>query len=181
MEKEKAILLRRTKLTDTSLIVLWCAEHGGLVQTVARGARRPKSPFAGKLDLFYGCEIAYVRSRKSDLHNLRESAVQKPRQELATEYPRLQVAAYFVQLVEMAAERDTPVPGLYALLDRALDYLSDDPRPKAGAISRFELRLVDLIGLGESGRPPISIIGDHYGRIPHGRDAALGALDDGGT
>src|SRR6266496_2997844 len=47
MESTEAILLRKRKFSDTSLIVSWCTELIGCVQTIAKGARRPKSPFAG--------------------------------------------------------------------------------------------------------------------------------------
>jgi DNA repair protein RecO (recombination protein O) len=52
MDKAHGIVIRLTKLTETSLIVHWCTREAGLLKTVAKGARRPKSPFAGKLDLF---------------------------------------------------------------------------------------------------------------------------------
>src|SRR5262249_46654776 len=72
VESTEAILLRKRKFSDTSLIVSWCTEAFGCVQTMAKGARRQKSPFAGKLDLFFEAEISIVRSRKSDLHMLTE-------------------------------------------------------------------------------------------------------------
>ncbi|MEI9894387.1 MAG: recombination protein O N-terminal domain-containing protein [Chthoniobacter sp.] len=53
METTAALLLRKTKLTETSLIVTWFTEAHGKIQTVAKGARQPKSRFAGLLDLFF--------------------------------------------------------------------------------------------------------------------------------
>ena len=44
-------VLRLTKLGDTSWIVHWCTAEFGWIKTVAKGARTPRSPFAGKLDL----------------------------------------------------------------------------------------------------------------------------------
>src|SRR5215467_3443685 len=73
-----AILLRKRMFSDTSLIVSWCTELFGCVQTIAKGARRPKSSFAGKLDLFFEAEISIVRSRKSDLHTLTEAVLKNP-------------------------------------------------------------------------------------------------------
>src|SRR5260221_12500901 len=72
VETTPAILLRKTKLTDTSLIVTWFTAAHGKIKTVAKGARRPKSRFAGLLDLFYDCEIQFARSRRSELHQLCE-------------------------------------------------------------------------------------------------------------
>src|SRR5437764_2113605 len=78
MESTTAILLRKRKLSDTSLIISWCTESLGCIQTVARGARRAKSPFAGKLDLFFEAEIQIARSRKSDLYTYAEFAFRHP-------------------------------------------------------------------------------------------------------
>jgi DNA repair protein RecO (recombination protein O) len=53
MEQGCAILVRKTKLTESSLIVTWLTKDHGLVRTVAKGARTPKSRFAGHLVLFF--------------------------------------------------------------------------------------------------------------------------------
>src|SRR5438876_9708855 len=98
MDTTAAILLRKRKFSDTSLIVSWCTESFGCVQTMAKGARRPKSPFAGKLDLFFEAEIYIVRSRKSDLHTLTEVVLNNPFAGIRSDYRRLQTAAYFVEL-----------------------------------------------------------------------------------
>lgn len=71
-EASAAILLRKRKLSDTSLIVSWCTESLGCLDTAVKGGRRPRSPFAGKLDLFFEAEIQIRRSRRSSLHTLSE-------------------------------------------------------------------------------------------------------------
>src|SRR3954462_14847874 len=101
MESTATILLRKRKLSDTSLIVSWCTSSLGCVQTVAKGARRAKSPFAGKLDLFYEAEIQIARSRKSNLHTLREVALTNPFAGIRENLRRTQAASYFVELIEL--------------------------------------------------------------------------------
>src|SRR5688572_20871547 len=132
MEKAEGILIRKTLLTDTSLIVHWCTREHGIIRTAAKGARRPGSPFAGKLDLFYSAEITWARSRRGDLHALREASVTHYRQGIQQDYLRVLAAAYFASLIERVAEGDTPVEALYDLLRRALDWLHDhQPTRKA--------------------------------------------------
>ena len=70
MESGKGTIIRLTKLTDTSLIVHWMSEEDGLIKTVARGARRAKSSFAGRLDLFLEADFEWGRSKKGELHHL---------------------------------------------------------------------------------------------------------------
>ena len=85
MEKSEGIIIRLTKLTETSLIVHWCTRDHGLIKTVAKGGRRAKGAFAGKLDLFFEAELNWVRSRKSELHTLSEIAVLDYRENIRKE------------------------------------------------------------------------------------------------
>ena len=146
VESTEAILLRKRKFSDTSLIVSWCTESFGCVQTIAKGARRPKSPFAGKLDLFFEAEISIVRSRKSDLHTLAEVVLKNPFAGIRSNYLRTQTAAYFVELIEICTERDHREPELFGLLRRAFGYL-DANDPTARAVAHFETELARIAGV----------------------------------
>src|SRR5882672_5867582 len=149
MESTEAILLRKRKFSDTSLIVSWCTESFGCVQTMAKGARRPKSPFGGKLDLFFEAEISIVRSRKSDLHTLTEVVLKNPFAGIRSKYLRMQTAAYFVELIEICTERDYREPELFALLRRAFGYLdANDPTPRA--VAHFETELARIAGVHDT-------------------------------
>src|ERR1700744_2634820 len=75
LEQTTAILLRKTKFSETSLIVTWFTEGAGKLKTMAKGVRGPRSRFGGTLDLFHRCEIQFARSRKGELHALRETAL----------------------------------------------------------------------------------------------------------
>src|SRR5205807_5045293 len=138
MESTEAILLRKRKFSDTSLIVSWCTEAFGCIQTVAKGARRVKSPFAGKLDLFFETEISIVRSRKSNLHTLTEVVVKNPFAGIRSNYLRMPTAAYFVELLEICTERDHLEPELFGLLRRAFGYLESNAST-ARAVAHFQL------------------------------------------
>ena len=132
MESTEAILLRKRKFSDTTLIVSWCTESLGCVQTIAKGARRQKSPFAGKLDLFFEAEISIVRSRKSDLHTLAEVVLKNPFVGIRSNYLRTQTAAYFVELIEICTERDHREPELFGLVAQGFR-LSGYKRPDVPA------------------------------------------------
>src|SRR5438128_11951585 len=146
MESTVAILLRKRKFSDTSLIVSWCTESLGCIQTVAKGARRAKSPFAGRLDLFFEAEIQIARSRKSDLHTLTEVVLKNPFGGIRKNYLSTQTAAYFVELIEICTERDNREPELFALLHRAVSYL-DANMPNLPAATHFETELARIAGV----------------------------------
>ena len=175
METTNAILLRKIKLTESSLIVTWFTEAQGKLKTVAKGARRPKSPFAGRLDLFYAAEINFSRSRRSELHILREVVVRDAREGLRMQYERTQMAAYFVELVEMTTEFEHPVPEIYDLLRRALDHL-DKQEPTRRAMLHFERELSRVLGVtGENNAEtdPAQAIVRLAGQLPKDRARIL--------
>jgi len=89
IESTHGIILRTRPLTETSLIIHWLTPDLGRIATVAKGARRPKSPFAGKLDLFYTAEFSFTRSRSSELHNLREVKLQETHAAIRTDLSKL--------------------------------------------------------------------------------------------
>jgi DNA repair protein RecO (recombination protein O) len=178
METTAAILLRKRKFSDTSLIVSWCTESLGCVQTVAKGARRPKSPFAGKVDLFFEAEISIARSRKSDLHTLTEVVLKNPFAGIRRNYLRMQTAAYFVELIEICTERDHREPELFMLLQRAFGYLdTNDPTPRA--VSHFETELARIAGVHDEKKlkaDPAFALGNLFGRLPLSRTPLLKTL-----
>ena len=178
MESTSAILLRKRKFSDTSLIVSWCTESFGCIQTIAKGARRAKSPFAGKLDLFFEAEIQIARSRRSDLHTLTEVVVRNPFAGIRSNYLRTQTAAYFVELIEICTERDHREPELFALLRRAFGYLDvNDPTPRA--VAHFETELARIAGVHDIRKlkaDPAFALGNLFGRLPLSRTPLLKTL-----
>ncbi|HEX8281141.1 MAG TPA: DNA repair protein RecO [Chthoniobacterales bacterium] len=181
MESTTAILLRKRKLSDTSLIISWCTNSLGCIQTVAKGARRAKSPFAGKLDLFFQAEIQIARSRKSNLHTLREVALTNPFGGIRQSYPRMQAASYFVELVEICTESDHHDPELFALLQRAFGYLSAN-EPTLRAVTHFETELARIAGVHDVNaikRDPAFALASLFGKLPLSRAPLLKVLRAG--
>lgn len=181
VQSTAAILLRKRKFSDTSLIVSWCTESLGCIQTVAKGARRAKTPFAGKLDLFFESEISIVPSRKSSLHTLTEVVVRNPFAGIREHYIRTQAGAYFVELIEICTERDHHEPELYSLLQRAFGYL-DQNDPNLRAISHFETELARITGVHDTGKlraDSAFALGNLFGKLPLSRTPLLKTLASG--
>ena len=140
------IILRTRPLTETSLIVHWLTPDLGRVATVAKGARRPNSAFRGKLDLFYAADFSFARSRRSELHTLREVKLRQTHPRLREDLHALQQAAYCTALLEQATETETPLPAIHALF---LSLLGEVARGigKPRTVLAFEAKL--LVELGQ--------------------------------
>ncbi len=144
-ETATGIILRTRPLTETSLILHWLTPDFGRLATVAKGARRPKSPFAGRLDLFYVADFSFSRSRTSDLHSLREVKLHETHGAIRGDIAKLQQAAYATGFVEQATETETPLPEIYALTRGFLKALCEHP-PRSQNIFAFELKLLRELG-----------------------------------
>lgn len=145
-ENSIGLILRTRPLTDTSLIVHWLTPEFGRLATVARGARRPKSPFAGKLDLFYRADFSFQRSRRSELHQLREVSLRETHAGIRNELDYVQQASYCAALIEQTTEMETPLPEIFSLFDGLLKNLPRH-KPQSQTIFAFEIKLLSEQGL----------------------------------
>ena len=146
IESATGLVLRTRPLTETSLIVHWFTPDLGRLATVAKGARRARSPFLGKLDIFYLADFSFSRSRSSDLHTLREVRLRNIQNALRADLQRLRQAAYAAACIEQTTETETPLPGIFALMTGFLDCLGRHP-PWPHLVFAFELKLLHELGL----------------------------------
>ncbi len=145
-ESATGIVLRARPLTETSLIIHWLTPDLGRIATVAKGARRPKSPFLGKLDLFYLADFSFGRSRRSDLHALREVGLRETHGAIRQDIFKLRHAAYATAFIEQATETETPLPEVYELLREFLTWLCRE-QTAPQIVFAFELKLLHELGM----------------------------------
>jgi DNA repair protein RecO (recombination protein O) len=145
IESTRGIILRTRPLTETSLIVHWLTPDFGRIATVAKGARRHKSQFFGKLDLFYLVDFSFSRSRRADLHTLNEVCLREAHVVIRADILKLQQAAYATNFIEQATETETPVPAVYELLRELLDHLCQQ-KTAPQLVLALELKLLRELG-----------------------------------
>jgi DNA repair protein RecO (recombination protein O) len=145
-ETVTGLVFRTRLLTETSLIVQWLTPGFGRLATVAKGARRAKSPFCGKLDLFYLADFSFSRSARSELHTLREVSLRETHSGLRQDLGRLQQASYCATLVERATETETPLLEVFDLMVGLLRHILAHP-PQPQTVFAFELKLLAELGL----------------------------------
>jgi DNA repair protein RecO (recombination protein O) len=146
IESASGLILRTRRLTDTSLIIHWLTPNLGRLATVAKGALRPKSPFRGKLDLFYLTDFSFMRSRRSELHTLREVSIRETHPAIRLELGRVQQASYAAALVEQVTESETPLPEIFELVQEFFQALTGTS-PESRLVFAFELKILDELGL----------------------------------
>lgn len=117
----RAIVLRKTKLGESDLIVTLLAESGSQVRAVAKGARKPSSPFAARLELAAECDLLLASGRSLDL--VKEARIVAGRESLRRDFERLALAECMLELLGKATQADLEHPSLYPMTATALDAL----------------------------------------------------------
>jgi threonine/homoserine/homoserine lactone efflux protein len=144
----RGFIIGRLPFGNTSLIVRTLTREAGRLTFMVKGAARPKSPFAGLLDLFYLADFLYAPSRTAEMHTLREVKLAEPHLGLRKSYANLIAAQYFAELIEAITEPGTPVPGEFELFAKAVAYLCDTP-VSWRVVERFEQRILTLAGVAQ--------------------------------
>lgn len=176
MEQSHAILLRRYKFSENSLVVIWLTDRHGKVKTTARSVTKPGSPFSGRLDLFTVAEIVFKPSRSGELHALQEVLVETGSM-LPSTYPTMLSASYFAELCDLFTEPMHSVPELFSLLERAWGYLRDRD-PNSAAILHFEAELAKVLGIHDPAIPAHRSLASVAHKLPESRSRLLGHLGE---
>ncbi|MEI8064516.1 MAG: DNA repair protein RecO [Verrucomicrobiota bacterium] len=143
-ERADAIVLRVQPVTESSLLTTWFTREFGKLKTLAKGARRPKSPIRGRIDLFYETEISFLRSRRSDLHLLNECFLENPHLALRANVPVLTAASHVCELVDALTVVEDAHPELFSLLAEMLTSLEKSATP--AQLIWFELQAFAATG-----------------------------------
>ncbi len=129
-------------------MTLFTLERGKL-DGVAKGVRRPRSHFAGRLESFNECDFLMHRGRSLEVIVSAE-IVYAPWSRLV-EPDRYAVAAVVSELIDAFCEPDLALPEVYAMLVGAIAAIASAPLPRA-ILPRFSLRLLEMLGLA----PPLT-------------------------
>jgi len=144
-EKTQAIVLRVVEFSETSCVLTLFTEHFGKVGALAKGARRPKGPFEGALDLLAVVRIVFLHKSSDALDLLTEAKLHRRFRSAQRDLSRLYAGYYVAELLSELTDNGDPHPELFALADETLLAL-DTGRPVAGAVLRFEVLALRLLG-----------------------------------
>lgn len=142
MDRQAAFVLHSRPYRETSqLVEVFCAS--GRVSLVARGSRRPRSPFRALLQPFMPLELAWQGSRS--LKTL--TAAEPQGTPVALREVALYSGLYLNELLYYLLEPDTAYPSLFTAYRQSLDWLARLEAPEP-VLRQFELLLLDELGYG---------------------------------
>ncbi|MEM6690853.1 MAG: DNA repair protein RecO [Planctomycetota bacterium] len=141
-----AIVLRSVEFSETSLVVTLLTRDLGRISAIAKGARRPKGPFEGALDLLSVCKVVVISKNASTLDLLTEAKLHRRFRGATRSLIRLHCGYYLVELLRCLTEDHDPDAEVFDHTIATLG-LIDSEGPALLALLHFESRLLQLLGL----------------------------------
>ena len=173
-EKELAIVLRTIAFSETSAIVTLFTRGRGKIGALAKGARRPKSPFESALDLLAICRIVFIHKSTEALDLLTEAKLERRFRAASRDLSRLYAGYYVAELLSELTSEGDPHPELFDEAIRTLQALDG-----VGDVARETLRF-ELVALSRLGHlPSLDACADCGVPAGSGRRVAFGQLAGG--
>lgn len=144
-EQSTAIVLRAVEFSETSLIVTLLTRDLGRISAIAKGARRPKGPFEGSLDLLAVCRVVVLRKASDNLDILTEAKLHRRFRGGERSLERLYAGYYVAEMLRLLTENHDPHQDVYDLTIRTLDQI-DGSGNVAMALLCFDIQILKLLG-----------------------------------
>lgn len=142
--KTDAFVLRGRNLGEADRIFTLFTLSRGKLDAVAKGVRRARSHVAGKLEFLTEASLTLHAGRSLDV--ITSAAILHSEWERLVEPGAFAAAHVVAELVDAFCEPDLEQVEIYALLRGVVRALAASAVPRA-LLTRFELRLLDVLGL----------------------------------
>jgi DNA repair protein RecO (recombination protein O) len=120
--KTEAIVLRSIRYGEADRILHLFSASRGRISAIAKGVRKPRSRFGGRLEPFFRLDLVLYEGR-SDLATVTAANTVDPHSNLRSDGPALGAAARACDAVLRLCDAEEPNPGAYNLLCRYLTIL----------------------------------------------------------
>jgi DNA repair protein RecO (recombination protein O) len=150
--KTEAVVLRSMRYGEADRILHLYTPHRGRVGAIAKGVRRARSRFGGRLEPFFRLHIELHEGR-GELLTVTGADTIDPHARLRTSARALDAAARACDAVGRLFETSEPHPGVFNLLCRQLALLDERAGERGGGVSAragalaFRLKLLVAAGL----------------------------------
>ena len=145
--KTEAVVLRSMRFGEADRILHLYTPHRGRISAIAKGVRRARSRFGGRLEPYFRLHMV-LYDGKSDLLTVTSAETISGQPRLREHGPALDSAARACDAVSRLFATPEPHPGVFALLCNELALLDSEPEQATHANQlAFRLKLLLAAGL----------------------------------
>ncbi|MDA7950016.1 MAG: DNA repair protein RecO [Pirellulaceae bacterium] len=145
-EKSAAIVLKNVDFSETSSIVTIFTEELGKIQALAKGARRPKGPFANSLCLLSLANVVFIHKSSDSLDLLTEAKLERYFRGADFSLLQLYTGYYLAELVQTMTDNGDPHKELFGHLRTCLEVLGCQKCDASQVALYFEIQILDELG-----------------------------------
>jgi DNA repair protein RecO (recombination protein O) len=175
--KSKAIPIRISDYSETSVIAVFFTRDYGAVRVIYKGARRKAKAYKGTVDLLVPGELTFY-GRTSGLNILKEFAPREDFPGLHRDLERYRAAMACLEFVRAVAVESEPAAGLFDVFSEALVACARGKHPWSSVYAFL------MAGLSETGfAPALDVCASCGGKeFPRGRRARTAfSFEEGGA
>lgn len=147
LRHDQGIVLRGYPFGEADRVVVLLSPNNGKIRTVAKGVRKTKSRFGGRLEPFTHVDLVLYEGRNLD--TITQVAVLEPFPRLRSDLDAVVTAGTMVEAADAVAQEEEPAIRLFLLLQRGLKTLEGGVRGP-DLITSFLLKLADVVGVAPS-------------------------------
>jgi DNA repair protein RecO (recombination protein O) len=159
IEKSQAIVLKRQKLRETSVLATLYTKDFGKISGVMKGVRGIQNKSVNFLEPFTHCEVVFYKNKRGGLYTISQCDLLDYFFEVRTDYQRMIHALYFIDLLDAVTQIEDNNIELFELIFESLKALSVSKNPipvksiyevKTLILSGFKPRVDSCISCGSS-------------------------------
>ena len=170
--KTQGIVLRAMRLGEADRIVTFYTQHHGRVRAVAKGVRKSKSRFGGRLDAFTHVDLMLYKSR-GDLDIVTQADILGRPRKIRADYPSFCAASAMADAVDRTTPERERNPRAFLLLRSGLQALEDGASDPPLLAYAFLAKLSSMGGLHPTLRVCVDCGSDARVAFSHGRGGSV--------
>ncbi len=141
---DQGIVLRSYSFGEADKIVILLSPNRGKLRTVAKGVRKTKSRFGGRLETLTHVDLVLYEGKNLDM--ITEASIIEAFPKLRENLDRVVAAGTMIEIADVVAQEDEPARRLFLLLQRGLRALeSSDPHPDL--VTTYLLKAAEIVGV----------------------------------
>lgn len=144
LRHDQGIVLRSFPFGEADRVVVLLSPNHGKIRAVAKGVRKTKSRFGGRLEPFTHVDLVLYEGRNLDTITQVEVIDAFPK--LRTDLPSVMAAGSMVEVIDAVTQEGEYSVRAFLLLQRTLRVLEGGP-PHPDLLTAFLLRVADIVGI----------------------------------
>ncbi len=144
----KAIILRCIDYQDSSKILTVLSQTHGKISLIAKGAKRPKSKFAGSLEVGNILEVTYYYKSSRGVQTLSEVSIDYQSLEFRKDFERASILYSSLELITQLIHENEENQDFFAFSYNLIKWLGETETVSPSVLPYVQIRLAQLLGVG---------------------------------